>query len=212
MTHPISVILLVLGSFLLGSVPVGVIVSKSRGVNLFDVGSKSTGATNVYRALGLTWAIIVFLLDALKGAIPTLVARFLMPNHQSLWALVGVFAVVGHCYSPWIGFKGGKGVATILGVFLAASPFVALSGFGVFFIVLFALRYMSIASLAGVFSAAGFAILYHDDVWMVPLYLIVFSLTLYRHRGNLARLKAGTEPKFSIKKSDTLILKDSPHA
>lgn len=195
-------------AYLLGSVPFGVLACRAKGVDIFSVGSGNPGATNVSRAIGKTWGGIVFALDVAKGIVPALVARFLIssdlgPIHaQALWMAVGLMAVVGHCASIFLGFRGGKGIATSLGVGLAASPMVALPAFGIFLIVFAVTRYVSLASILAVPSAVILG-------WFMPgqarelcvVYLLLAGFVIYRHRGNIRRLREGTEPKFGAKKS-----------
>lgn len=189
--------------YFMGSIPFGVIIAKQRGVDIFKVGSGNIGATNVWRALGAKWGLLVFLLDLVKGAIPSGLAHFLVPDHryQAAWAAVGLCAMVGHSLSPWIGFKGGKGISTLMGAILGASPFVSLSGFAVFVVVLTLGRIVSISSIVAVTSALGWAWVFHDAPGMYVIYGAAWVLMIVRHKANLRRLFHGEEPRFTIKKS-----------
>ena len=188
-------ILLLLSAYLLGSIPTGLLLGKALGVNIREAGSGNIGATNVYRTMGRKVGILTLLGDCLKGVIPVLVAKWLgLPD---LWiAAVGLAAFLGHVYTIFLGFKGGKGVATALGVFLATSPLSVLIAIGVFAVVLYSWRYVSLASIT---AAVVIPIL----VWLIELKpeLIVMSfliatIVIFRHRENIARLRAGTENRF----------------
>jgi acyl phosphate:glycerol-3-phosphate acyltransferase len=190
---------LLVGGYLVGSIPFGVLVARARGVNLFEVGSGNVGATNVKRALGPGPALLVFLLDVAKGAGPAAVAWWILDSRE--WALgVGLVAIVGHCLSPFLGFRGGKGVATGLGAMLGSSPAVALSAFGVFLFLFGLSRIVSLSSLFAVSSLMLFGWLYGDSVILQGFYVLLAAFVFYRHRGNIARLAEGTEPRFSFRR------------
>ena len=188
-------------SFLLGSVPFGVLVARSKGVNILEVGSGNIGATNVWRALGPGPGSVVFFLDFAKGLAPALYGLLaLQAPHIGL--LLGIISVIGHSFSPWIGFKGGKGVATGFGAIVGAVPVVAAITLGTFLIVLAVTRYVSLASIL-----ASVAMIV--SAWLSPLPMEAqIALTLLglwvilRHRGNIKRLMNGTENKFGRKKKD----------
>jgi glycerol-3-phosphate acyltransferase PlsY len=205
----LSLILFFVFSYFLGSIPFSLLVARCRGVDLLKTGSGNLGATNVYRSLGLPSAIIVFLLDALKGFVPTQIAlaqaapyifqgHILLPSmgeQPLLHVMVGGLAILGHTFSPFVKFKGGKGVATGLGVILALSPQV----FGILFTVgvtlILMTRYVSpvsiVSSICLPFLMFGFG--YPKEYWIftgiVGLYIV------YKHRGNIVRLLNGTENK-----------------
>ena len=205
-------ILLLIASFFVGSIPFGYLIARAKGVDILKAGSGNIGATNVNRVLGKQLGAIVFLLDILKAAIPVTIAKKLFHNDQFLGSLCGISAVLGHCFSPFLKFKGGKGVSTIFGTILAVSPFVALSAFGVGLISLAITRWVSLSSLVGVFSAIVFAYFFHDQFAIIPLYVIAFLLTVYRHRANLRRIHEGTEPKFSFQNSDKYKVSEQKNA
>ena len=121
--------LLLFGSYLLGSIPFGALISKARGIDIFKVGSGNIGATNVIRAAGWKVGLLVFALDVCKGLLPTLMGRHLFPQEMWmwLWVLAGEIAAIGHCFSPWLKFKGGKGIACLLGMLFGATPLIAQS-------------------------------------------------------------------------------------
>ena len=205
-------------AYLIGCIPFGLIVGLARGVDPRTAGSKNIGATNVGRLLGGRYFAVVFILDMLKGLIPTAVAAWLLHgktlavSDYVLWLLVGFATIAGHMFSIFLKFKGGKGVATSAGVLLGLFPYftwaglIAIAVWIVFFLVT---RYVSVASMVAV---AGFPIAYvifgRAKGWPVfaeQLPLLVFAivvavLIIYKHRTNIARLRAGTENRF-VKKA-----------
>lgn len=191
---------LAVGSYFLGAIPFGVIVAKSQGVDIFVSGSGNPGATNVKRALGTKWGLIVFFLDVLKGLIPALVCRLVTPE-QPMWLLIGLVAVLGHSFSPFVGFKGGKGVSSALGAALGATPLIALSAFALFIVVVAVSRYISLGSICAAISTSIFAaIIPGQSRWLIPIYLCLGLLVVWRHRANIQRLRNGTESKFTFKR------------
>jgi glycerol-3-phosphate acyltransferase PlsY len=201
---------LVIAGYLIGGIPFAVIVAKAHGVDIFKAGSGNPGATNVGRVLGGKWGVLVFGLDVFKGLFPVLLARLLCStdqtgialDHQGVWALVGFAAVAGHITSPYLGFRGGKGVATAVGAVLGISPLVAGSGFAVFLLVLLipATRYVSLASVVSVLASIPLALLLHEPPSLMVMYVVASLLIVYRHRGNMKRLAKREEPKFQFKK------------
>ena len=149
--------LLALAAYLLGAIPVGVLVARARGVDILKEGSGNIGATNVGRVLGKGPGLAVWALDVMKSLVPTLVAQAMIHHRlgsldaQTQGFLVGTAAILGHCASPFLGFKGGKGISTALGAMLGTAPLVALVCFGLFALVLWTTRYMAIASTVGGF-------------------------------------------------------------
>jgi glycerol-3-phosphate acyltransferase PlsY len=192
---------LLIAGYFAGSIPLGVIVCRARGIDIFSVGSGNVGATNVSRALGARWGAAVFVGDVLKAFIPAMAARYILPGHQSEWAAVGVAAVAGHILSPFLGFRGGKGVSCALGMALAVSPLTAICGLGIFMFVFLLTRYVSLGSLIAVPAAAGFSWLYGDQRPVIALFGTMGALTIVLHRKNINRLIAGTEPRFGFKSS-----------
>lgn len=185
--------------YLLGSIPVGLIVGRLAGVDdVRKYGSGKTGFTNALRTMGKRWALLVVILDVLKGAAPVLIGRFLFGEPWAA-ALGGVAAVIGHTWPLFAGFRGGRGVATAYGAFLAVSPPAALGVGVVAAIVLAVWRYASLMSVVGVFT--GFVVLVGLVFrgWLSPEYLLFGVLTMLavelNHIGNIRRLLAGTEPK-----------------
>jgi glycerol-3-phosphate acyltransferase PlsY len=222
---------LAIAAFLCGSIPFGILVARLKGVDLRKVGSGNMGATNVGRALGRKWGILVYLLDAAKGAAPVLWAGQqagtlgLQPESIAggdLWRWLGVAvcAVLGHMFSPWVGFRGGKGVATGSGALLAVYPVLTapvLVAIGLWGSVLAVTRIMSIASMVAAVSipltVIAFALLRTGDgtpdgnmplQHALPAVIVtaaVALLVVWAHRANIARLRAGTESRLGSKKS-----------
>jgi acyl phosphate:glycerol-3-phosphate acyltransferase len=182
----------IVAAYLVGSIPVGVILSKLKGKDPRKVGSGNIGATNVMRTAGKALGIITLLGDIVKGYVPTLLAL-----HSGLPALlvaaVGFATFAGHLFPVFLGFKGGKGVATALGVYLALSPFAILISFIVFVLVLAKWRYVSAGSLAGTLSIPFALYLLKADSLYVYLSLIIGALIVLKHGGNIKRIAAGTE-------------------
>jgi glycerol-3-phosphate acyltransferase PlsY len=202
-------------SYVLGSVPFGVLVARLHGIDLMAVGSGNTGATNVTRALGWKLGLLVFVLDVAKGAAPPVVAMSVF-HSEAAAVLMGVAAVVGHTFSPFLKFRGGKGVATSLGVLFGSAPIVGVAVFAVF-LALFALtRIVSLSSLTATACVIIVGLLTHQG-WVFfavfgPLVLYVFV----RHRDNIVRLMKGEERKLDIrarlkKDENTEEGKDSQH-
>jgi acyl phosphate:glycerol-3-phosphate acyltransferase len=183
--HP-AVIVVLLAAYLVGGIPFGVLLARRRGVDLRARGSGNIGATNAARSLGLATGLAVLALDAAKGALAVVIAMRVTPD-PAVVALIGFAAIAGHCFSPFLGFRGGKGVATTLGVFTALAPPLALVGLGVFLVVAGRTRVVALGSLAGVGAAvvAAFAAYPEHRV----LALVTFALLVYTHRANLASLR-----------------------
>jgi glycerol-3-phosphate acyltransferase PlsY len=183
-------------AFLLGSIPFGVLLARRRGVDLKKVGSGNIGATNAARALGKKAGLVVLVLDVLKAFAPTLfAARWLAPDRPELAAAVGFAAFVGHIYSPWLRFRGGKGVACALGTFLALAPLPTLVAGAVCALVVVVTRIGSLGSLLGTAALVPALIGFHQPRPYVILAIAMFVLILWRHRENLSRLARGQENK-----------------
>jgi len=189
--------LLCVGAYLVGSIPTGMLVARARGVDLRAVGSGNIGATNVARALGRGFAIAVLIGDALKGFLPVFIGRrYLTQLPPAAIALAGLAAIVGHMFTVFLRGRGGKGVATSLGVALAISPLAALCGFGLYVLAYVTTRISSVGSLLGIWSFPLFATLLGG----VPRPYLALSigtaaLVTVRHRANLARLWRGEEKR-----------------
>ena len=206
----------ILGAYLLGSIPFGVLIAKAYGKDLRTIGSGNIGATNVARALGRKWAYACFVLDVLKGMIPMLVTMPLAILKAEtgnevilflLWLAVGCAAIIGHIFPIYLKFKGGKGVSTSFGVALGLWPYYsicALIAITVWIAVVFIWRYISLASIAASLTfplALILAIVIRDGWEFAILWPLVIAATIIplmvitRHRENIKRLLAGTESK-----------------
>jgi glycerol-3-phosphate acyltransferase PlsY len=190
-----TAVLLCAAAYVAGSIPFGLIVARAKGVNLRAVGSGNIGATNVARALGKGWAIVVLLADAAKGFVPVALGQRLGLPARDV-ALAGAAAVVGHMFTIFLRGRGGKGVATSLGVALALSPLAALCGFGLYVAAYALSRLSSVGSLLGIWSFPVFATLMGG---LPRPYLVlataVAALVTLRHRDNITRLIRGQEKK-----------------
>ncbi len=195
-----------LPAYLLGSVPFGLLIARSRGIDIRSVGSRNIGATNVFRCIGKPWGVLTFLLDFLKGLaaatlVPALASRFFPGGVAQALALVGgAAAVAGHTWPVFAGFKGGKGVATGAGMLAALTPAAVGIAFAAWALTMALTRYVSLASVA---AAVVLAVL----VWSprfcpYPPAAIVLTLlagvVIVRHRSNIARLVRGTEARLSF--------------
>lgn len=193
-----------LASFLVGAIPVGYLIGRARGVDIRGHGSGNTGATNVSRVLGKKVGIITLLLDILKGALPVVLANFFLPvpcglntMNELIPASLGLMAIFGHCFSPFVGFKGGKGVATSLGVFLTLRPIESSLALLVFLLVFRCSRYVSLSSISAA-AAMPILVLVLGDKSAMPVFTTTFiasALIIVRHRTNIERLLQGTENK-----------------
>ncbi len=194
-------------SYLLGSIPFGFVLTRVvKGIDVRTVGSGNIGATNAARAMGRGWGVVVGVLDALKGLVPTvLLAPLVLEPGQGrlvLALLAGLGAVLGHCFPVWLSFRGGKGVATAGGAVLGIDPVVFLWGAATWIVALLATRYVGLASIlmTGAFAVAALA-LRRETPLFATLAGLVFLLILLRHRANLVRMIAGTEPRIGAKKA-----------
>jgi len=198
----LALVLLVLAAYLLGATPTSYIAGKlGRGIDLREHGSRNLGATNVYRVLGWKYAIPVGLIDAAKGALAVGVLGSLSGGPAWVPVALGLAAVLGHMYSPYVGFRGGKGVATAAGVFLALAPLAVAISLPIWVGTLWAFGYVSVASLtvAVLFPLwvrlTGPAAPYTFWASVALALLIVYS-----HRANIRRLLDGTENRFRTRK------------
>jgi len=184
-------------SYLIGSIPIGVILSKLKGKDPRKIGSGNIGATNVMRAAGKTIGIITLLGDITKGFVPTILAVY-YEEPKMLITAIGIASFLGHLYPVFLKFKGGKGVATALGVYLAISPLAILINAIIFILVLLKWRYVSLGSLAG--TGIIPLTLYILKVPQAYIYLsfIIGVLIFIKHRDNIKRLLEGKENKISF--------------
>jgi glycerol-3-phosphate acyltransferase PlsY len=204
-------------SFLSGSLPTALLMGKLNGVDIRKAGSGNVGATNALRVLGKGWGISCLLIDVLKGWLPaTLFAGQLTASvngspgtltHPEWTLVLGLMAVAGHMYSPWLSFKGGKGVATSLGAFLAVAPLAVLVCLAIGIVLIATTGYVSLASItgAGLLAILIFAFSPREDrPWVViGVAAIVGAFVIWKHRGNIQRLIKGDESKIFRKGAPT---------
>lgn len=193
------VVVLAICSYLFGAIPTGLILTRWFGKeDIRKAGSGNIGATNVYRVAGRKLGIITLIGDCLKGVIPVVIAQQAFDLTGTALALVALAAFVGHCYPVYLGFKGGKGVATALGIFLVFSPLAVLTALVVFVLFLWRWRYISLASIA---AAAAIAPAIHLTTGSWPIFtvtLIIAAIVIWRHKSNIERLRSGTENRFNF--------------
>jgi glycerol-3-phosphate acyltransferase PlsY len=200
-----------LSSYLLGSVPWGLIVARARGIDIRQHGSGNIGATNVLRIVGKPWGITVFVLDALKGFVAVRLAILLAERtagaaeYVEFYAILAAAAcVIGHSFPIWLGFRGGKGVATSAGALAGVVPIAAVTIFVVWLVVFQTTRYVSLASIVAALAlpiTVALLIWLHMTKGMVLLYFTsaMTALVVWRHRSNISRILSGTEQRFTRK-------------
>ena len=198
---------LVIVAYLLGSIPTGFLVAQAKGIDIRTVGSGNIGATNAFRVLGKPAGLFVLGADFIKGLLACGVLPWLLFNTGQYAQtrvvpeiLAGFCAVLGHNYTVWLGFKGGKGIATSAGVLTALVPWALLTILGIWIALFAATRYVSIASLVASASLPFATWVFYRD-WTLTLVTGAMGvLAIYKHRGNIQRLLNGTEPRFTRKK------------
>ena len=188
---------LILLSYLIGSIPTGVIVSRFVGKDPRQEGSGNIGATNVMRNVGKGAGAVTLIGDMAKGALPVLIAIKAYPSHFTI-TLVALAAFLGHLYPPFLAFKGGKGVATAAGIFLVLSPVAFLLATLVFLGVVLKTRYVSLASLSAGGVMPFFISLFAGSRAYILLSIVIALFILYRHRDNIQRLIEGRENQVSL--------------
>ena len=195
--------------YLVGSVPTGYLLGRSRGLDIRQHGSGNIGATNVWRVMGRNWGLVAFACDFLKGFLPLYLVRTLgFPDTASwivslLLVFCGLAAIVGHNYTPWLGFKGGKGIATSAGVLAALMPPVLAVALSLWIVATLITRTVSIGSLLAAIVLPPTAAWFYPGEWVYfGLATLAGGLAVWRHRSNIQRLLAGTESRinFSSKK------------
>jgi len=194
--------LLIAAGYLLGSIPFGVILTRAFGAgDLRQIGSGNIGATNVLRTGRKGLAAATLILDGAKGAVAVLLARHFFPETGDHGAMVaGAAAMIGHCYPVWLKFKGGKGVATLLGLSLALAWPIGLVFAGVWLGAVLLLRISSLGGMLGAVAAPLAALALGYPIYAIGLAGLA-AIVLWRHRENIARLRAGTEPRVGAMKS-----------
>jgi acyl phosphate:glycerol-3-phosphate acyltransferase len=218
----LAYVIIAVAAYLLGSLPTGFLVARARGVDIRTVGSKNMGATNVFRVLGKGPGIFVLLIDALKGfGSVALIINFypdlndLLPGvftadgmaypqlRFGLGIIAGLFSILGHNYTCWLGFKGGKGIATTAGAFLALAPAAVGVALVVWILAFVTTRYVSVASIVAA-SALPITVWFTQDNLALRLIAIALGvLAIYKHKANIQRLLNGTENRFNFKKKES---------
>jgi acyl phosphate:glycerol-3-phosphate acyltransferase len=202
---------LLVGSYLVGSIPFGYLAGRIVGIDIRQAGSGNIGATNVVRVLGKGYGYPVFALDVLKGFGAVKISMLMASGRPPEWnspeifgILAAISSVLGHLYPPWLKFKGGKGVATSAGALLALTPIATVIGVAIWIIVFWVTRYVSLASIiaAVVLPIVILVVSSEDQNKGKPLFYssaCVAGVVIWRHRSNLSRLIRGTEPRFTRK-------------
>ena len=203
----VGYILVVLVAYLLGSIPTGFLVAKARGVDIRGEGSGNIGATNVFRILGIPAGIFVLLADAAKGwlavsVMAKLIAEWLYPPLASDWFAIcaGVAAILGHNYTCWLYFKGGKGIATSAGVLAALVPWPLLIILTIWIVVFALTHYVSLASIFASFALPVASWLVGESSTVILVTGALGALAIYKHKANIQRLLKGTENRIGVKK------------
>ena len=195
-------------AYLVGAIPFAWLAARTRGVDIRTVGSGNVGATNVFRSISRPLGVLVFTLDALKGFAPARWGRLwpmagAAPDEArtAAWALaLGAAAVIGHTWPVWLKFKGGKGVATSTGVVLAVAPPIAMIALAAWCAMALLFRYVSLASIVAALAAAAASWWWYPAADPRPaVFTALAGLIILRHRANLQRLRAGTEPRIGAK-------------
>jgi len=194
------IILVILISYILGSIPFGYIVSKLvKKIDIRDYGSGNIGATNTLRILGPFMASIVLIGDIGKGYFSIYLSRLISQDSIFILTMAGLAVICGHDWSLFLKFKGGKGVATTFGVILALNPMISILAAIVWGMVIINTRYASLSSISAVISIMIFTILFKQPYEYIIFSMIILILTIFRHKENIKRLKLGNESKIGEK-------------
>jgi acyl phosphate:glycerol-3-phosphate acyltransferase len=206
----LSYIVVSLAAYLLGSIPTGFLVAKARGIDIRSVGSGNIGAANTFRAIGITAGIFVLFVDALKGVAAILVCDWFLKLfgitdpavtiHYRV--LAGVFAILGHNYTCWLKFKGGKGIATTAGVYLALVPLAVGVALATFILAALITRITSVGSMLAAIVLAMVVCFTQQDLTLRLVTIALCVLALLKHRTNIKRLIAGTENRIEFRKKN----------
>lgn len=200
--------LVALAAYLIGSIPTGYVVARAKGIDIRTVGSGNIGATNAFRILGKTAGTFTLLADALKGFVAaswlcTGILRLLDLNADTATAfqvVAGFAAVLGHNYTCWLGFRGGKGIATTAGVYFALAPLSVTVAIGVWTVVFLTTRFVSIASIAAAITLPVAVWITKHNLALGVATTALGALAIYKHKSNIQRLRAGTESRTVFRK------------
>ena len=198
-----------IGAYLIGAIPFGFLIGKMRGVDVRTVGSKNIGATNVFRTVGKKWGLLAFFFDVMKGFLPTLAVSVLQANNQQLTTnnlpiCVAIACVVGHMLTPYMRFRGGKGVATAFGALIALMPATVGIAFAIFALTFACSNYISLGSCT---AATALAVMVwipfldhagYRDLPLCVLVTVVAAFIVWKHRSNIVRLANGCENKIYL--------------
>ncbi|HUU39748.1 MAG TPA: glycerol-3-phosphate 1-O-acyltransferase PlsY [Desulfatiglandales bacterium] len=196
--HVYYFMLLFIGAYLLAAIPSGLLISrKVEKLDITKAGSGNIGAANVAREVGLKWGLITLLIDILKGFVPVVAAHYLIGSSagisEALKGIIGISALLGHQFPVYHYFKGGKGVATCLGVFLAISPISCLFSVIIFIILVYLWRYISLGSISAAVTMPLWLYIMGHSTTIIFLSMIMSFLIIFQHRANIQRLIQGTE-------------------
>ncbi len=210
---PLHYSLTCLISYLVGALPFGLLIARARGVDIRAEGSGNIGATNVFRCVGKSWGLLVYFMDMGKGLFGALLLPLLLSDDPSTLLRVssGCCAIIGHNWPVYLGFKGGKGIATTSGFLLGLAPAAAGVGLLVWIVTFLTSRYVSLGSILAALSVAVYAwIAYRADGLLLPSVLTALGLlAVLRHRANIIRLAQGTENRFDFKKKSKTEAQDN---
>jgi acyl phosphate:glycerol-3-phosphate acyltransferase len=209
----VSYIVTVIGAYLVGSIPTGYLVARAKGVDIRGVGSGNIGATNVFRILGPVAGVFVLLMDGLKGfaacawLVDAVTSGFAVPGMRVEYyrVIAGVAVVLGHNYTCWLHFKGGKGIATSAGLLAALVPWALIISVSLWILVLVASRYVSLASIAAAAVLPVATWISRGSLTLVVVTAVLSSLAIYKHRANIHRLREGTEHRISFRKKEAAL-------
>lgn len=207
MNQVLLISLAILGSYLLGSIPTSYIFGKIlKGIDIREHGSGNAGATNALRILGTKWGVLTMILDMAKGWLAVFLGKLLL-NDPANWVLIALAlgAIIGHIFTIYLGFKGGKGVATSAGVFIALAPIPVAIALAVFIITVWITRYVSLGSMLAALVAFGAELFINiknnfADKEILGLVILIVAFIIFRHKANIQRLLAGNENKLKFKK------------
>lgn len=190
-----AMIIAIGAAYLIGSIPTGLLLGKAYGIDVRKEGSGNIGATNLYRTVGRKVGIITLLGDCMKGLLPVIFVKFsALPPESAAW--VGLAAFCGHVFSVFLKFRGGKGVATALGVFLALTPLAVAIALALFAVVMFIWRYVSLGSIVAAASMPVALFLMGGSPTVTAVTLVIAAIVIIRHHENISRLLSGNESKF----------------